>query len=92
MKIKELFSDSSKWTKGACAKTKHYTACLPTNPSAVCWCLAGALRKCYGESGESMSKIRLRILRSLGADYIVWNDDPTRTFEEVKALVEELDI
>lgn len=96
MKLKEFYTDESKWTK--------YTF---YNMYGAC-CLMGALTKCYPTSGHIGMDMRLDVERKLqkaiidrsianGTGKIVdsiisWNDASERTFEEVKALVEELDV
>jgi len=94
MKIRELLSDESKWTKGVVARDKLGIALGPRNEKAVCWCLLGAAVRCYDYSpqySEVIWKIRkaLGLVKPLTSE---WNDDPARTFAEVKALVEELDV
>ena len=95
MKIRELLSDESKWTQRAPAKTSLGRPVNSDNPEAVCWCIAGAARHCYGDTFETNEILRrvcnkLEISAFLG--YIDWNDAPDRRFEEVKALVNALDI
>ena len=48
MKIKELLSKREAWTQGTYAKTRDGFATHADSEFAVCWCLAGAARKCYG--------------------------------------------
>lgn len=97
MKIKEFYTDKSKWVQ----RLFHHR-------SGAC-CLVGAMQKCYpvdpvnpgsvGKRLEVESKLRVGIVARTknGKDYLVgslthWNDAPERTFEDVKALVEELDV
>lgn len=90
MKIKELLTDSSKWTKGSLAKTETNCYVSPSHTQAVCWCLLGAIFRCYKETELEISA---KIFKTLGINSITdWNDSPERTFDEVKALVLELDI
>jgi hypothetical protein len=97
MKIKELFSDQSKWTKKTAARDASGTPVSPSDSDAVCWCLAGGVAKCY--PGEERYKVHDAIVEKLsgsaqgygyGSAYGDWND--RASFEEVKALVEQLDI
>lgn len=97
MKLKEFYTDKSKWTQD-----EFYNG-------RGAYCLLRALQKCYpvalgdGVEGkekrlEVEDKIRKAILEKnikrgrFGDSIIGWNDAPERTFEEVKALVEELDV
>lgn len=92
MKVRELFTDESKWTQGHAARNEKGERVWYKSPEACCWCLVGAINKCY------VPAIRPEIFEKI-SDYInsragisVWNDAPERTFAEVKALVEKLDI
>lgn len=54
MKIKELFSSKEKWIKGMYASNeeKLYTNIL--SPDAVCFCLEGALYRCYIDNKQNI--------------------------------------
>lgn len=89
MKVRELFSDESKWTQGADARNALGEKVMAEAEDAVCWCLFGAVQKCYGFGN------RVPILVGIEQDLKVlslgpWNDSVT--FEVVKALVVRLDI
>lgn len=47
MKITEVLSDESKWARNTLARDKYLAAVDPTDALAVCWCLDGAIDKCY---------------------------------------------
>lgn len=90
-KVRELLSDESKWTKGAFGSTSPNGEKLCSkDPRATCWCLSGAINKCYGS--EASEIYRMFSSRIPSFHIIEWNDLPTTTFPMVKALVEELDI
>ncbi len=91
MKIRELLTDETKWTQGQAARTITGEATSATGESAVRWCLLGAIMKCYGHSYSVQLDVEL-LLRSTVNGIVTYNDDPNREFEEVKALVEKLDI
>lgn len=93
MKIKELLTDESKWTKGAFARTIDNAQICSASQLAVCFCLQGAMFRCYTILDE-FRVTRIKILKELrsGDSIASWNDAPERTFAEVKALVEKLDI
>ena len=98
MKIRELFTDESKWTTHAYARTKEGKVLLNAHlPEAVCWCLDGAISKCYLFGNESDQlrtyyMIKHKIFEHVNENPVPWNDHPKRTFAEVKQLVETLDI
>jgi hypothetical protein len=89
MKVRELLSDESKWTRRRFAATTQGTPCLPRDRRAAQWCLYGAIERCYGVHG---AEVTCRLIQHLQASLADWNDDPARTFADVKRLVEELDI
>lgn len=93
MKVKELLSDESKWTQRTYAKDANGEGVMWCVPEAVCWCLHGAIAKCYRGDFDRYERILGDFRRKVGlGDLWGWNDAPERTFAEVKALVEELDI
>lgn len=99
MKIKELLASPDSWTQGTVAQDAQGNPVGYSNEKAVCWCLLGALMKCYSDPDEQL-RISLRISEALKKHhnvplilpYTFWNDLESRTHEEVLALVNELDI
>lgn len=89
MKVQELLSDRTKWTQNSFARDELDESAPLNSPDAVCWCLVGALIKCYG--GEQATKLQERISAHLKINSVlVWNDDAT--YEQVIAVVKELDL
>lgn len=92
MKIRELLTDASKWTQKVDARTKKGTPVNYFSAWAVCWCLVGMIYYCYPKNYDSY-EVTIKIIQAIGTDNIPgWNDAPERTFAEVKALVDQLDI
>lgn len=92
MKVHQLLSDESRWTGGALARTRAGEAVRAENPEAVSWCLSGALAKCYPDLKEWGMALGT-LAQALGVCCVsAWNDDPARTFEEVRDLVVTLDL
>lgn len=102
MKIRELYSDPSKWTKRAYARDPEGEPDFPRSQYAVCWCLDGAIELCY-PSGAVRDPIYEKVGCILAPHWANdrirqtmeiqrWNDAKERTFEDVKRLVEGLDI
>lgn len=85
MKVKELLDAPEKWTKKHLFLDRDGT--IYGYP--VCWCLLGAVSKCYGCEGAA---VICRVQDAIGTSLPHWNDAPERTFEDVKQLVNELDI
>lgn len=96
MKIQELLSDESKWTKGEMARNIDGDQVGYDNPTAVCWCLLGAINKCYPY--EKRETIRQKIFNFINDSLLCekgitgFNDSPKITFSDVKNLITELDI
>ena len=95
MKVRDLLTDETRWTKGVSARNAlgQGGVCYD-DPSATSWCLAGAIHKCYGIDGwDPIAKRVYALIQPLPKGGMgEWNDDPARSFSEVRALVEELDI
>lgn len=106
-KVKDILKTENNWTKGAYARTsKDAPQISPDNPEATCFCLKGAIiRHCQTTSDTNASewkrfhdtchKVRVYIIQNYKEYYDSmesWNDAPERTFDEVKKLVEALDI
>jgi hypothetical protein len=91
MKVRDLLTDESKWCQGGYSKDACGDSHWNWNrPMAVSWCLSGAIRKCYDKNWEDVFD---RVREKLGSRWVSpWNDDPERTFGDVRSLVEELDI
>jgi len=95
MKVRDLLSDASKWTQQAYARLPDGTDVDWGHPDAVCWCLASAIRVCFGETVETWAVLEYVREHLNVADQFAlaaWNDAPERTFADVKALVDRLDI
>lgn len=99
MKAWELLDSPEKWTQGHGALD---SAGLPlfnaSSSDAVCWCMEGAIEKAYSNSDwinpklKAAKKVSGIDVNKIGMILIHWNDAPERTWEEVHALLKELDI
>ena len=67
MKIRELFNNESKWTKGYYARTKIGELCGVQSEDAVCWCLQGARYKCYPEATFGFAEVHKKLWDRLGS-------------------------
>lgn len=89
MKVQELLTDESKWNKGCYARNASGNEVSISSTDASCWCLSGAIHKCYGDTWD----VHDIICKKLNAETVCsWNDAPGRTFNDIKSLIEELDI
>ncbi len=103
LKVKELLSKKSRWSKGAFATNFYGMPVEEDSFWASRFCLVGAAIKCYPDE-EERNLVYSKIARELKevefdsyavANYINiiwWNDNEKRTFSEVKELVNKLDI
>jgi len=88
MKMKEYMTEAN-WVKGLFAGDANGDGCDIEDTKAEKFCLIGAAFKCYP---NDVGTIRCLLDKELGDIAVSWNDAPGRTFEEVRALVEKLDI
>lgn len=91
--VDQKLSSSDKWTQGKYAKDNLGYGVTENSPMAVCHCLVGAII-----SVTEMPNMQ-GIADKIGDDTIIflgnmigdaayrWNDEPDRTFEEVKNLL-----
>ena len=91
MKAYELLDKPEKWTQGAFGEDEAGNAVGSRCPTAVCWCMAGAINRCYGtECDEFHDKVKAKLGGLISV--VTWNDAPSRTWQEVHAILKELDI
>ena len=94
MKAYELLKNNSAWCQHALAKTKTGKRTSPHSKTATSWCLMGAVEKCYGRAYSLHKEAALEAIRNhLGIwDCAMWNDEPHRTFKEVRALLKKVNV
>jgi hypothetical protein len=100
MKAKDILSDSSRWTQGVMARNRRGNPTGPEYKNAVAWCLVGALIRAYGIGKVLDESLAVRrAIRSICGSFDDtygsiegWNDDPCRTFADVKRVLEEADV
>jgi len=100
VKVKELLSDESKWTKGAYAKDENgrYVSCHSS--LAVSFCLIGSIERCYGDDDRAYVSVRNQVLEYLNKNVvdsrfstnIVQFNDRCATWNDVKTMIDVLDI
>lgn len=92
MTLQELLSDESKWTRHAEAKNELGLAVAPTANDAICWCLSGAITKCYGEYHH---KEYIKVIKAIQKLYdpfavgMVYFNDNLATFPDIRKVIEE---
>lgn len=90
MLVKDLLNDPSRWTQFFFARNGVGTPVWPEDGTAVCWCLLGAIHKCYEERTCGVIELVQKELNYVSV--AKWNNAPERTFEDVKNLVTRLNI
>lgn len=91
MKVADLLTDDSRWTQGENARDDGGFPIAAESEDAICWCLAGAIKRCYGDEDEVLRVLRI-VHNRLNTQIDIWNDAPERTFADVRALIEALDL
>ncbi len=87
--VLDLLQDPSHWTQGTFAKSQSGKEVNPKSPIAVCWCLRGAIAKCYtGFESEAIEKLNTALPHNVSM--IHFND--TSTHKEIVALLEKAQI
>lgn len=95
MKVQDILTDESKWTKGTYARSVLGNRVAFNSKRATKYCLSGAIFRACGFSPKAAEKIERKVFKKLGSDctgITYWNDDPERTFAQVRGLIVELDI
>lgn len=90
MKPSELLSDESKWTQKCSSRDKQGFLVSPKYSTACMWCLTGALYKCavdFVAYNQTVCQLKA-VLPGVGS-IPAWNDNPNRTFAEVRAKLLE---
>jgi len=95
MKVKELLADPARWTQGEFARNADGCKTSSDDDHAVCWCLSGAIKKCYPDLKER-EKAANKLIDVLPENYdgaigiYIFNDSSTHA--EVMKLLEEADV
>jgi len=87
MKVRDIFTDPSRWCRITYAITQDGVLCHPGEPQAYSFCLVGAVMHCYEDTLPVMQKLE-KACDPLTPT--LYND--TKSFREIQKLVQELDI
>ncbi len=93
MKVKELLADPARWTQGWFARDVYGSEVDIHEQDAVCWCLIGAIYKCYEDPRDrKIAEDKVApFAKNQGATSIQsFNDSATHA--EVMKLLEEADV
>lgn len=103
MKVHELLNSPEKWTKNASARDVLYHKVSPDDPFAVSWDLSGAINLCYfltvpteiktKDYKDDLARKMRKIIYIIGTPKVnEWQDNPERTFEEIRDIIIKVDI
>ena len=97
MKVKELLTDESKWTRGANARDSMGHSIPSTDPDAKCWCLQGAINFCYRGpliryKDEAIERAYKTVQEHYRTPSLFTFNDRQATFEDIKKVIELADI
>jgi hypothetical protein len=91
MKLSTLLRAKKNWCQNADARDSKGNSVGVLNPAAVCFCLSGALNKCYRPAGnrywKAQSKLRNAVQSIGGGGIISFNDNAGTTFADIKKVV-----
>lgn len=85
MKILDVLNREN-WIQGVSAQTADGLPLSPDSVNACKYCLFGAIIRVYGDGAMFISN---RLSDKLGKWVPEWNDDPSRTWEDVEKVVLE---
>ena len=72
------------WTQCCQARNSNGESVYFNHAKAVCWCIYGAVSKAYLGNDEERTMVFQKLEEVIGTRmFAKWNDDPTRTKEEV---------
>jgi len=77
------------WTQEASARDSNGEVVDISSPSAVCWCVSGALMAAYGVGGWLAARNKLVAVLDVRLPLTAWNDFPGRTQAEVLEACEK---
>jgi hypothetical protein len=98
MKAYELLSDKTKWCQHVYSEDSKGEYVPPEAPDAACWCIKGAIHRCYPDFEEDYDNpIFQKLVDNVPPCNVIcpvanFNDSPSTTFEQVRELLIKLDI
>ncbi len=97
MKAWKLFKNRKDWCQGSWARDKEGDTVHTSDPTAVTFCVVGAMRKVYKEGTARFDRVeqKLRsyvVYNTRFEGSAVWNDDVNQRWGKVKAVLKKLDI
>jgi hypothetical protein len=93
--VLDLLRDPTHWTQRAYAKDADGNCVTSDDPSAVCWCIYGAINKCYPNDEDHKMVLRHKLREILCKEYgnpTIAEFNDTGTHANVVALLEQAQI
>ena len=79
-KIKRLYKNPNRWTKGTFSKQ---------NGKITCYCLSGAITHYYGGNSSDSWPLRNKMAKLVNESYIsFFNDRPDTTIDDIRDLID----
>lgn len=94
MKLREVLTDESRWTRGSMARTKKGLPCSPRGESADSFCLLGAAVLCtdnLAELQELEKRLMAAVERHYGGPILVHRFNDSATFADIQAVMTMVD-
>ena len=88
--VLDLLRDPAHWAKGCYAYNSDGESVAPESEQAVCWCLIGAIKKCYPENIANQVDKLDALLETIAI--VPFNDAPSTTHDQIVALLEKAQI
>ena len=92
--VKALLASPMNWTQRSMSREESGMSVHPTNATATCWCLSGAIVHLTGGIDENWRDACWALSNAIAPGYAygvsipAWNDVPGRTYDEVMAVVD----
>lgn len=88
----EVFSGPERWTQGAWARDENGWSIAPTVPNARCFCLGGGIAVIspyFTPRRRAMAQALMNCVPGRARSALVpsYNDNPGRTFADIKELI-----
>lgn len=96
MKLSEILTDESKWTKDQLAKDVHGKAVIWASEDAVCFCLTGACLRSDTRPFQALIPIIRELYPERVGDHHAYciahfNDHPDTDWEDIKRVLTALE-
>lgn len=86
---REALTDPRRWTKGHMALDKRGYSVYAADPTAVCWCLMGALEVPAIGWSEAHQEAYITLVKMLGMGVSEFNDHPNTTHQMVLDVLDQ---